>query len=228
MDAWYSLRNSPKAWEPTPRCWNGPVRAPYSNPLQSKTNNLDNKAYADADLPFEVVVEEFGGEAFYNALKDAAVVLGRPPTLLHPISANAAETWDVPCVNNFEHSLWTRLQINGTNLSGSVRKLKKPRLGARLGATEYCIGSCRDWHSMQTALPAYDAYAKHSASSMLYFDSRTQQDDVISQDDLDDRLQYLDAGNPLRLAFSGRLIPHQGRARFGGHRRSAPAPWHAF
>ena len=187
--------------------WDGPVRA-LLKPTQKQTSNLDNRDFASDGLPFEVRVEEFGGDAFYEALADAAVVLGGPD-LGAPRLSQRCRQMNVPCVNNFEHSLWTRLQIKGTYLKGPVRKFKN--LIWELGWERKNIQSVRAATGIQcNGTPAFDAYAKHSANPMLYFDSRTKQQDVISEEELENRLSHFLSKKPIRLAFSGRLIPIKG------------------
>jgi len=56
---------------------------------------------------------------------------------------------------------------------------------------------------------AYNHYHDH-LNSLLYFDTRTRRDSLISESDLSLRLNHLSAGHPIRLAFSGRLIGMKG------------------
>ena len=57
--------------------------------------------------------------------------------------------------------------------------------------------------------PAFYEYRKLS-NTILYFDTRVGKDQGIRDDELEKRLAYLTEGNPLRLAFSGRLIRMKG------------------
>lgn len=57
--------------------------------------------------------------------------------------------------------------------------------------------------------PAYEHY-RSAANRLLYFDTRVSKEDLISIDALEKRIRELNAGNPLRLAFSGRLIAMKG------------------
>ncbi len=53
-------------------------------------------------------------------------------------------------------------------------------------------------------------YYQGIPNSLLYFDTRIESTNVIDKRDLDARLEQLDLGNPLRLAFSGRIMRMKG------------------
>jgi colanic acid/amylovoran biosynthesis glycosyltransferase len=58
--------------------------------------------------------------------------------------------------------------------------------------------------------PSYDEYRGRNPRSLLYFDSRVTPEMLVSEAALTRRLARLERGEPLRLVFSGRLVPIKG------------------
>ena len=58
--------------------------------------------------------------------------------------------------------------------------------------------------------PTYDAFRRYNARSLLYFDSRVTREMVVDENTVLARTADLEAGGPLRLVFSGRLIAIKG------------------
>lgn len=58
--------------------------------------------------------------------------------------------------------------------------------------------------------PAHDAYAKINQNTILYLDSRLRENSVITECDLERRIDRVMGDAPLRLAHSGRLEPMKG------------------
>lgn len=60
--------------------------------------------------------------------------------------------------------------------------------------------------------PTFEAYRALSRRPLLFFDSRIEEADLANDDVVESRLDRLARGGPLRLVFSGRLIPIKGAA----------------
>ncbi|HCD34131.1 MAG TPA: glycosyl transferase group 1, partial [Phycisphaerales bacterium] len=58
--------------------------------------------------------------------------------------------------------------------------------------------------------PTYNDYLGLAKDSLLYFDSRVTSSQMATQEQLDQRYSDLFTDRPLRLAFSGRLMPIKG------------------
>ena len=187
--------------------WGGPVSA-VMKPAAEQSDNLDNRPYVVDDLPFDVKVVPFGTGAFYRQLSEAAVVLGGPD-IGDPELTRKCREMRVPCVNNVEYNLNTRLQIIEANTRNPLIRWRRNRwerdwerkvlASVKLAAGVQCNGT-----------PTYEAYKDHAHDILLYFDSRTRTQDLIDDASLEQRLRSLDDNKPLRLAFSGRLIPMKG------------------
>jgi glycosyltransferase involved in cell wall biosynthesis len=59
-------------------------------------------------------------------------------------------------------------------------------------------------------LPTYEAYRPLNQRTMLYFDTRVRANQLISDEQLAHKQRAMMRGEPLRLAFSGRLISMKG------------------
>lgn len=116
---------------------------------------------------------------------------------------------NVVCVYDIEYTLSTRLDMNWLSGAPTLRRL---RTAAWLVRNELRLRrALRSATAVQAnGLPAFNLYAKGHSHGLLYFDSRVTARECITHDRLRARLQYLSAGKPLRLAFSGRLIRAKG------------------
>lgn len=61
-----------------------------------------------------------------------------------------------------------------------------------------------------SGVPTYDLYRPGQPNALLFFDNRVWRQDVIGEQALEERLQRVRAGAPLKLVFGGRLIPMKG------------------
>lgn len=159
-------------------------------------------------LPFEVQAVDRLQGVQRAQLQGASVVMAAADAFdqLH-ISA-LCQQLSIPCVYVIEYIPETRYQIVAIESPGQLRRWyrslhvwRTERRRARafaLAAGLQCNG-----------VAAYRHYAQ-CQNSLLYFDTRTRRDSLISEQELATRLQHLDARQPLRLAFSGRLIGIKG------------------
>lgn len=115
----------------------------------------------------------------------------------------------VPYVHVLEWDPVTRRQITWHDASGplvALRRIVKGEIGGiarrrsmRKAAGIQCNGSS-----------TYEAFKRENSKPLLYFDSRVTDDMVVPESTLSRRLAELEIGRPLRLVFSGRLIPIKG------------------
>lgn len=108
-----------------------------------------------------------------------------------------------PCVYYVEYILETRLQINWLSSKTVFAKLKS---SIWLILIENLRRSAfRKATYLQTnGTPAYNSYKK-ILPTLLYFDTRSTKEMIISEGELDSRLSRLTRQKKIRLAFSGRL-----------------------
>ncbi len=187
--------------------WDGPLEV-ILPPIDLSTDNLDSLRIDPRDFGVSVKVVPFEAGRLMPELAGAGIVLASVYYQLNDAAAWCRQV-GVPCVYVAEYTLRTRLQILGAEVSNPLIRARrrfweygqerKIRAGLRLAAGVQCNGT-----------PTYDAYHSLSASPLLFFDGRIERRMLISPEELDQRLEYLRTGRPLRLAFSGRLIRMKG------------------
>lgn len=187
--------------------WDGRVEA-VLDVANEPTNNLDNIEVLPGAYPFHLSAIPFGSEAMYDRLKTATVVLGGPHYKLHgmPRRLRAIGVVSVPCV---EYSLRTRLDV----IRHDTLPLPKAARRAVWEMREEVRTrrDIRDAHGVQcNGTPTFDAYSSVNDNCHLYFDTRTSEDNFATREHVDNRAARLRNGDPLRLAFSGRLIEMKG------------------
>ncbi len=188
--------------------WPGPVKVIVAPDKSGQQTNLDYESVRMRDLPFEVEVLPFEREVLQPKLAGNALVLAGPDWRL-PRLAEMCREAQAPCVNITEYSLATRLQIIRLESENPLRfarsaawELNQERLNRRniaRSAGVQCNGT-----------PTFNQYRKLSPNPMLFFDTRTEQSMFAKPEDMQRRAARLSSGQPLTLAFSGRLLPMKG------------------
>jgi len=187
--------------------WNGPVRC-LARPATTVSDNLDNIEVRAGSVPFDVDVLDFASDDLPRSMSRAAVIVGSVGYMQNHVSI-LGRRLGIPVVYVTEYSLRTRLQLARAEVSNPVRLVKRSMWEARQER--------RQRHALQLAqgiqcngTPTFDAYRDLTANSLLYFDTRATEDMIASDEVLSRRLRTLSTRPPLRLAFSGRLIPMKG------------------
>jgi colanic acid/amylovoran biosynthesis glycosyltransferase len=187
------------------RYWDGKIKVLMRASNQSSTN-LDNIEIDLDKLPFELIL--IGSDISPDDLTNASIVLVSVSYKNNTISKLCLEL-GIPCVYISEYSFKTGLQIIKSSRVNFVIKLRrvlwlinqerKQRKAIRQATGIQCNGA-----------PTFEVYSKINKNPIIYFDNRITGSQFISSDNLNNRLAYLEKGNPLRLAFSGRLIEMKG------------------
>jgi len=187
--------------------WAGDVVV-HMMPASVESGNLGETTHAITELPFRFEWIEQDVNAVVEAICDAGIVLA---SLVDPHLALAEPLagLHVPLVFVAEYTSQTRRQIIDTNTTNPLLRWRRSfwtmqferriRRALPIARGVQCNGT-----------PTYDAYRDISPNAMLYFDTRTSSVDIIDDDALESRLSSLDVGDPLRLAYSGRLVPMKG------------------
>jgi colanic acid/amylovoran biosynthesis glycosyltransferase len=188
--------------------WNGPVMA-VMHPQESVTDNLDNIRIAQNELGFRVQAVPFGSNALRELVRRAGFVHWGP----HHLAGDLGEVLSlsrVPNVYSTEYALKTRMQIVNANVSNPVRRLRK--YVWELGEERRMRRSVSLADGFEAnGTPTYDAFGSYSRRKLLYFATWMRGKDFIEDAELEARLDHLtQVGRPLRLVFSGRLIPMKG------------------
>jgi colanic acid/amylovoran biosynthesis glycosyltransferase len=190
------------------RAWPGGVKV-LAEPAPAPTDSLDNVRLAASELGFAIEPVRYGeGSALADRLRGAAVVLAN---LDHSQSgvAELCASAGVPCVYVSENSLATRRQMLRVSTRNRLVRLRRnlwtTRLEHRLRRAVQCAAGVQC-----NGTPTYECYRRISRNPLLFFDSRVTADMLAPDDVLERRIEKMLAGEPLRLAFSGRLVDIKG------------------
>lgn len=189
--------------------WPGRIRAVMEVANLSQVPSFGAYAWSDADEPFELALIA-PGESFSAAHLEGVDILmasaDSPRKLVAPALCRAA---GVACVLTIEYTLKTRMDMLRYT---RMPPFKRAKTFAWLLMNEWRIRSAiRRCDSVQAnGLPSFNRYAGSKPGSYLYFDTRLTADAVIDAQSLAARLAHVQSGQPLRLAFSGRLIGGKG------------------
>lgn len=185
--------------------WDGPVSCVVRE-AEEVTNNLDNVQVRFRDLPFAVEIIRPDGR-WEDHLQDAALVmvfLGHE--FAHLTSWCAAR--NLPLLFVSELSWRTRLQIARASEQNPVKLARRAswELQQEL-RNRRAVGQAAGIQCNGT--PTYRAYQVLSPDAQLFFDSRTTDLMLATEQGVRERLSHAPGGK-LRLAFSGRLLPIKG------------------
>jgi colanic acid/amylovoran biosynthesis glycosyltransferase len=179
------------------------------------------------DLPFSCIPLAENELVTEDHIKGAALVLasGDAHDQLH-ISALCRKTGS-KCVYVIEYIPETRYQIAFLSTKNPLIRFRRYfyiwfNEKKRIAAFRLSDGL------QSNGTPAYYEYSKID-NNLLYFDTRVDKKNNISDGDLKKRLATLPEGKPLRLAFSGRLILMKGAdhlVRLALMLRDAGNPFH--
>ena len=189
------------------RRWNGPVQVLIEQ--GDPGDNLDNASIDPEALPFELHLVSYDAHSIRPFLAKSAVALLAAHCRQIPLAGLCAEL-NVPAVYTAENSLRTRLQIlSFDHLNPLVRarrilwqfqEERRQRRVFRQAAGLQCNGT-----------PTFDAYRPINSNALLYFDTRVTHSMLADEHAVQHRTARLQQKNaPLRLAFSGRLVPIKG------------------
>lgn len=187
------------------RQWGGPVDV-YLERCKNQYANLDELTVAPDQFPFRIHL---------LSLDDiSAAVVTEPPGVvllsLDDFRQSGLGAWcrrnDVACAYISEYSLTTRKQIIDTGTANPLKRARrklwesaeerKRRRAVKAATGLQCNGT-----------PTYESYRELNSNALLYFDTRVSRELLATAHDIHKRLTYK---GPLRLAYSGRLIPAKG------------------
>jgi len=182
--------------------WDGPVTA-CMQPTEERSWNLDEVEIDRARLPFKVEVISFDDPRLGRVLATAKVILGSVSYHQNQLSS-LCRSIGVPCVYVSENSLKTRCQIVRADTRNPLLCLRRIwwqcnqerrfRRAIRLASGIQCNGT-----------PTFEAYRAINPRPLLFFDTRTSEEMLASEQELKERTDSLLRGSPMRLLFSGRL-----------------------
>jgi colanic acid/amylovoran biosynthesis glycosyltransferase len=189
------------------RHWQGPMTV-LIEAHAHQGDNLDNVPVRPSDLPFTLKIVNFDHLADEPELQNAAVVLGSVGCRQNHIP-RLCNRLGVPCVLTAEYSLSTRYQIVDTYTPNWLWNLRQRFWERRQEKRQ--VKALREAQGVQcNGTPIYESYQHINANPLLYFDTRVTQPMLATASELKQRSSVCLTGRPLRLLFSGRLIPMKG------------------
>ncbi|MER2507719.1 glycosyltransferase [Amaricoccus sp.] len=147
--------------------------------------------------------------------EEQAARLARGAVALAFLSPTEAETARIcqriglPLVFTSEYSPRTERQIIDAEVANPVRRWRRKLWAA--GAERSRQASLRIAAGLQcSGVPTFDLYRPLQPESLLFFDNRVPEADIISEEALAAKALSVMEGRPLRLIFGGRLIAMKG------------------
>lgn len=185
------------------RWWPGPVTV-LMETSTGAPQNLDQVPLPDPRAGVEIRPAAYEFRELVRALRGAAVCLGAA-TFGQERLADACRAAGVPCVVTTENTLRTRVQMARAEEPSGLRRWR--RIAWEVRQERLLRRLVRDADAVQcNGTPTIDAYRAIAARPLLYFDTRVTGDMLAS----DAQAASRGSAGPLRLVFSGRLLPIKG------------------
>ncbi len=187
--------------------WPGPVVVCMAE-RRGEDSNLDQVAWDTADLPFEFRWLEADESRRGEQVEDARVVLA---SLVdeHTRMVDICSPMEVPVAYVSEYTLDTRKQIIRAETSNPLLRWRRNLWTT--GMQRRCDRAIRAAAGVQcNGAPTYIAYRMLNKNALLYFDTRVRHKMLAGQERMQSCIDRMMRNEPLRLAFSGRLIAIKG------------------
>ncbi|GAB4138198.1 MAG: hypothetical protein Fur0046_12680 [Cyanobacteria bacterium J069] len=160
------------------------------------------------ELPFRCLVLSSHEQIREEHLSGASVVLASGDSCNQFDVSRLCKKVSAKCVYIIEYTPETRYQIAALSTKNSLVKLYRYLYIWKSEMKRQSAFSIADALQIN-GMAAYYEYHR-SEKDLLYFDTRVDRKNMIGDEELDSRLAYLARNEPLRLAFSGRLIRMKG------------------
>ncbi len=187
--------------------WPGPVTT-LAYLVDQLSDDMDHAEFMPGD-------GETGLEARPTDPEAQAERLARGAVALAFLSPNEAETARIcqriglPLVFTSEYSPRTERQIIDAEVTNPLRRWRRKLWAA--GAERSRQATLKIAAGLQcSGVPTFDLYRPLQPDSLLFFDNRVPEADVISETALAAKAVAVMEGRPLRLVFGGRLIAMKG------------------
>ncbi|MEM7230447.1 MAG: glycosyltransferase [Planctomycetota bacterium] len=187
--------------------WPGQV-AVGMYPADRESGNLGETTIPICDLPFRFEwLDEDPSSVVENVSGARLVLASLVDQHLHLAEALAGHS--VPLIFVSEYTLQTRKQIIRSETSNPLLRMRRSHWTAQLEKrVEAAVPMATGIQCNGT--PTYDAYRDVNENPLLYFDTRVSAADVATDEAIEARAVTVSSGEPLRLAYSGRLIAMKG------------------
>lgn len=188
------------------RSWPGHVCSLVD--VRRPTTDMDHLEVKPDEWRTSVEVRPSTADAFAERVRNAALVfpfLCPGETSTHDI----CRTLGIPVVYGSEYTPQTEMQIIDAEVRNPLRRLR--RKVWTLQAERKRLRMLKDAAGLQcSGTPCFDHYRPRNPNALLFFDNRVRQSDVVSSEELENKLARQATKTPLRLVFGGRLIAMKG------------------
>jgi colanic acid/amylovoran biosynthesis glycosyltransferase len=187
--------------------WPGSVMG-YLEESDKQTRHLDEVDVTPSDLPFGCELVSYSDPKFGEALAKYDVVMGSVSYKQIHLSA-LCHSIGVPFLFVSEYSLKTQLNNIYANTKNPVLRLRRMLWSvSQERRTRQAIRSASGVQCNGT--PTCEDYSGVNRRRLLFFDTRVAESMLPTVEEVRERTDSLLKGAPLRLIFSGRLIPPKG------------------
>jgi glycosyltransferase involved in cell wall biosynthesis len=161
-----------------------------------------------SELPFECITLNESQLITADHLQGASIILGAGDSNDQLHLGKLCRERNIKCVYVIENIPETRYQIASLSTKNPIVRLRRYLYlwqgeRKRVAAFNICDGL------QSNGTPAHFEYG-YVNNNLLYFDTRVFENQIISDGELQQRLDYLAENKPLRIAFSGRLVKIKG------------------
>lgn len=188
--------------------WPGPIDL-VMRLAKSSPPSFGLVRYIKSTFPSNLRIMVDGENLTQDDLSGVSLVMASADDYRNFYISKLCKKTDVPCVFDIEYIFETRCQITKIE-SQSLLARWKTYLWLAKSELQRVLAFASADGLQANGVPAFNAYRRLVAHSMLYFDSRCSEVMAISKEALAARTARLMSGAPLHLAFSGRLISIKG------------------
>ncbi|MES9899571.1 MAG: glycosyltransferase [Sedimenticola sp.] len=165
--------------------------------------------FCEANFPAKVTVLDSEETVDSKHLAGVDIVLASGDEYRNLHISKICKQQNIQCIYTIENIFETRIQIVSLSHDSLLKRLKSS-VWLLLMERKRRQAFRRANGLQANGVAAYDQYSPLVPNTLLYFDTRSTETSLITDNVLSKRLDYLDKEEPLRLAFSGRLIGIKG------------------
>lgn len=191
----------------TEKYWPGPVRGLMPVSYDQNSMELDFFTLSEGDMKYYCLAEQ-GSQEYKDAISNATAVSAMFDYERSHLAKLCSEV-GTSCIYVAECDLKASLTVIWNENPNPLRRIV--RLIKRLLHEPAVRDAARLASGLQSnGTPGLEQYGSLNENTLLFFDNRILENQLIKQNSLEKRLATLDKPRPLQLAFSGRLMKIKG------------------
>jgi glycosyltransferase involved in cell wall biosynthesis len=190
------------------RFWGGPVEVCMES-SEDESGNLDELPVSPDDFPFRVRILTLPEIERAIVADRAAVVLLSLDDFRQSGLGAVCRRFGIACAYISEYSLATRRKIIEIGTANPLKRARR-KLWAANEERKRRVAVANSTGLQCNGTPTFDDYRELSPNALLYFDTRVSPDMLATAESVRQRWSESLPSGPLRLLYSGRLIPAKG------------------